>query len=123
MVARPEYADKMVDVLHKYSKARDSNTLLTLPFLVSKPARRFSSSQSAEMLTMYVLCHAAPCRPSQTICVSRPRTPPSPAWSGPCLFLKPSNLADELRAVAQLMRPLGPNGLLYLAAAVSDFFV
>ncbi|KAK7974043.1 hypothetical protein PG989_015891 [Apiospora arundinis] len=29
----------------------------------------------------------------------------------------------ELRAVAQLMRALGPNGLLYLAAAVSDFFV
>jgi phosphopantothenate-cysteine ligase len=28
-----------------------------------------------------------------------------------------------LRAVAQLMRPLGPKGLLYLAAAVSDFFV
>lgn len=28
-----------------------------------------------------------------------------------------------LRAVAQLMRPLGPNALLYLAAAVSDFFV
>ncbi|KAG9241834.1 DNA/pantothenate metabolism flavoprotein [Calycina marina] len=29
----------------------------------------------------------------------------------------------ELRVIAQLMRPLGPNGLLYLAAAVSDFFV
>jgi phosphopantothenate---cysteine ligase (ATP) len=28
-----------------------------------------------------------------------------------------------LRAIAQLMRPLGPNALLYLAAAVSDFFV
>ena len=28
-----------------------------------------------------------------------------------------------LRAVAQLMRPLGSRGLLYLAAAVSDFFV
>lgn len=28
-----------------------------------------------------------------------------------------------LRAIAQLMRPLGPKGLLYLAAAVSDFFV
>ncbi|KAF7959397.1 hypothetical protein EAE96_001017 [Botrytis aclada] len=28
-----------------------------------------------------------------------------------------------LRAIAQLMRPLGPRGLLYLAAAVSDFFV
>jgi phosphopantothenate-cysteine ligase len=28
-----------------------------------------------------------------------------------------------LREIAQLMRPLGPNGLLYLAAAVSDFFV
>jgi phosphopantothenate---cysteine ligase (ATP) len=28
-----------------------------------------------------------------------------------------------LRSLAQLMRPLGPNGLLYLAAAVSDFFV
>jgi len=28
-----------------------------------------------------------------------------------------------LREIAQLMRPLGPAGLLYLAAAVSDFFV
>lgn len=28
-----------------------------------------------------------------------------------------------LRSVSQLMRPLGPNALLYLAAAVSDFFV
>lgn len=28
-----------------------------------------------------------------------------------------------LRSVSQLMRPLGSNGLLYLAAAVSDFFV
>ncbi|KAH8599225.1 phosphopantothenate-cysteine ligase [Bisporella sp. PMI_857] len=28
-----------------------------------------------------------------------------------------------LREIAQLMRPLGPRGLLYLAAAVSDFFV
>lgn len=28
-----------------------------------------------------------------------------------------------LRSIAQLMRPLGPSGLLYLAAAVSDFFV
>lgn len=28
-----------------------------------------------------------------------------------------------LRSIAQLMRPLGHNGLLYLAAAVSDFFV
>ncbi|KAL3426918.1 DNA/pantothenate metabolism flavoprotein [Phlyctema vagabunda] len=28
-----------------------------------------------------------------------------------------------LRSIAQLMRPLGPQGLLYLAAAVSDFFV
>lgn len=28
-----------------------------------------------------------------------------------------------LREIAQLMRPLGPSGLLYLAAAVSDFFV
>ncbi|KAH7019917.1 DNA/pantothenate metabolism flavoprotein [Ilyonectria destructans] len=29
----------------------------------------------------------------------------------------------ELRGIARLMRPLGPAGLLYLAAAVSDFFV
>jgi len=28
-----------------------------------------------------------------------------------------------LRSIAHMMRPLGPNGLLYLAAAVSDFFV
>lgn len=29
----------------------------------------------------------------------------------------------ELREIARLLRPLGPNALLYLAAAVSDFFV
>jgi phosphopantothenate-cysteine ligase len=29
----------------------------------------------------------------------------------------------NLRQIAQLMRPLGPKGLFYLAAAVSDFFV
>ncbi|KAJ5726278.1 DNA/pantothenate metabolism flavoprotein C-terminal [Penicillium malachiteum] len=29
----------------------------------------------------------------------------------------------ELRAMAKLMRPLGPNALFYLAAAVSDFFI
>ncbi|KAA8645803.1 hypothetical protein EYZ11_011203 [Aspergillus tanneri] len=29
----------------------------------------------------------------------------------------------ELRSLAQLMRPLGPNALFYLAAAVSDFFI
>ncbi|KAI9892356.1 MAG: hypothetical protein M1814_001557 [Vezdaea aestivalis] len=29
----------------------------------------------------------------------------------------------ELREIAVLMKPLGPNGLFYLAAAVSDFFV
>ncbi|KAI1472405.1 DFP-domain-containing protein [Daldinia caldariorum] len=38
-------------------------------------------------------------------------------------FLTITDYLHELRAVAQLMRPLGPNGLLYLAAAVSDFFV
>ncbi|KAI9037078.1 phosphopantothenate--cysteine ligase CAB2 [Aspergillus affinis] len=29
----------------------------------------------------------------------------------------------ELRSLSQLMRPLGPNALFYLAAAVSDFFI
>jgi hypothetical protein len=29
----------------------------------------------------------------------------------------------EVRAIAWLMKPLGPAALLYLAAAVSDFFV
>ncbi|KAI0845863.1 DNA/pantothenate metabolism flavoprotein [Daldinia vernicosa] len=38
-------------------------------------------------------------------------------------FTTITDYLHELRAVAQLMRPLGPNGLLYLAAAVSDFFV
>ncbi|KAI1483266.1 hypothetical protein K445DRAFT_61289 [Daldinia sp. EC12] len=38
-------------------------------------------------------------------------------------FVTITDYLYELRAVAQLMRPLGPNGLLYLAAAVSDFFV
>ncbi|KAI1359038.1 DNA/pantothenate metabolism flavoprotein [Xylaria arbuscula] len=38
-------------------------------------------------------------------------------------FVTITDYLYELRAVAHLMRPLGPNGLLYLAAAVSDFFV
>lgn len=38
-------------------------------------------------------------------------------------FVTITDYLYELRAVAQLLRPLGPNGLLYLAAAVSDFFV
>ncbi len=38
-------------------------------------------------------------------------------------FVTITDYLHELRAVAQLMRPLGPDGLLYLAAAVSDFFV
>ncbi|ORY67391.1 DNA/pantothenate metabolism flavo protein [Pseudomassariella vexata] len=38
-------------------------------------------------------------------------------------FMTITDYLHELRAIAQLMRPLGPNGLLYLAAAVSDFFV
>ncbi|GAP93016.2 putative DNA pantothenate metabolism flavoprotein [Rosellinia necatrix] len=38
-------------------------------------------------------------------------------------FVTITDYLHELRGVAQLMRPLGPNGLLYLAAAVSDFFV
>ncbi|KAL7621461.1 Phosphopantothenate--cysteine ligase cab2 [Parahypoxylon ruwenzoriense] len=38
-------------------------------------------------------------------------------------FVTITDYLHELRAIAQLMRPLGPNGLLYLAAAVSDFFV
>lgn len=38
-------------------------------------------------------------------------------------FLSISDYLHELRSIAQLMKPLGPNALLYLAAAVSDFFV
>ena len=38
-------------------------------------------------------------------------------------FVTITDYLHELRAVARLMRPLGPDGLLYLAAAVSDFFV
>jgi len=38
-------------------------------------------------------------------------------------FVSISDYLHELRSVARLMKPLGPNGLLYLAAAVSDFFV
>ncbi|KAI4602201.1 hypothetical protein KJ359_009439 [Pestalotiopsis sp. 9143b] len=38
-------------------------------------------------------------------------------------FVTITDYLHELRAIAQLMHPLGPNGLLYLAAAVSDFFV
>ncbi|KAI1876065.1 uncharacterized protein JN550_001561 [Neoarthrinium moseri] len=38
-------------------------------------------------------------------------------------FTTITDYLHELRGIAQLMRPLGPDGLLYLAAAVSDFFV
>ncbi|KAI0124777.1 DNA/pantothenate metabolism flavoprotein [Xylariales sp. AK1849] len=38
-------------------------------------------------------------------------------------FTTITDYLHELKSVAQLMRPLGPNGLLYMAAAVSDFFV
>lgn len=38
-------------------------------------------------------------------------------------FVTIGDYLHELRAVARLMQPLGPSALLYLAAAVSDFFV
>ncbi|OAA55704.1 DNA/pantothenate metabolism flavoprotein [Cordyceps fumosorosea ARSEF 2679] len=38
-------------------------------------------------------------------------------------FVTIGDYLHELRGIARLMRPLGSNGLLYLAAAVSDFFV
>ncbi|TQV93221.1 DNA/pantothenate metabolism flavoprotein [Cordyceps javanica] len=38
-------------------------------------------------------------------------------------FVTIGDYLHELRGIARLMRPLGPAGLLYLAAAVSDFFV
>lgn len=38
-------------------------------------------------------------------------------------FVSISDYLHELRSIARLMKPLGPQGLLYLAAAVSDFFV
>lgn len=38
-------------------------------------------------------------------------------------FVTIGDYLHELRAVSRLMRPLGPRALLYLAAAVSDFFV
>lgn len=38
-------------------------------------------------------------------------------------FVTIGDYLHELRAISQLMAPLGPRGLLYLAAAVSDFFV
>ncbi|EFY93167.1 hypothetical protein MAC_00950 [Metarhizium acridum CQMa 102] len=62
-------AAKVRDVLAKYRRAKDANTLLMIPFV--------------------------------TI----------------------GDYLHELRAISRLMRPLGRRGLLYLAAAVSDFFV
>ncbi|KEY68324.1 hypothetical protein S7711_07797 [Stachybotrys chartarum IBT 7711] len=38
-------------------------------------------------------------------------------------FVTIGDYLHELRSISRLMRPLGPSGLLYLAAAVSDFFV
>jgi phosphopantothenate---cysteine ligase (ATP) len=38
-------------------------------------------------------------------------------------FVTIGDYLHELRAISRLMAPLGPMGLLYLAAAVSDFFV
>ncbi|KAM7208862.1 hypothetical protein V8F20_000740 [Naviculisporaceae sp. PSN 640] len=38
-------------------------------------------------------------------------------------FVSISDYLHELRSISRLMKPLGPRALLYLAAAVSDFFV
>lgn len=38
-------------------------------------------------------------------------------------FVTITDYLHELRSISRLMEPLGPSGLLYLAAAVSDFFV
>ncbi|KAI5281890.1 hypothetical protein KEM54_003078 [Ascosphaera aggregata] len=38
-------------------------------------------------------------------------------------FVTVTDYLHELRALAKEMRPLGPNALFYLAAAVSDFFI
>jgi phosphopantothenate---cysteine ligase (ATP) len=38
-------------------------------------------------------------------------------------FVTITDYLFELRGIAELMRPLGPRGLLYLAAAVSDFYI
>lgn len=38
-------------------------------------------------------------------------------------FVTIGDYLHELRAIARLMQPLGPDGLLYLAAAASDFFL
>jgi phosphopantothenate-cysteine ligase len=62
---------------------------------------------------------------------TRPKCPPScNGTSEPsenALLLLPFTTVNEylwdLRALATLMQPLGANGLFYLAAAVSDFFV
>lgn len=69
VIVNREYQDKMRQVSRKYTAAKNSNTLLLLPFTT---------------ITEYL-------------------------WM--------------LREIAVLMRPLGPKGLFYLAAAVSDFFV
>ncbi|KAI4236736.1 MAG: hypothetical protein L6R40_006080 [Gallowayella cf. fulva] len=69
VVVNAEYQEKMREVSQKYNSAKNSNTLLLLPFTT---------------VTDYL-------------------------WA--------------LKEIAVLMRPLGPTGLFYLAAAVSDFFV
>ena len=38
-------------------------------------------------------------------------------------FVTITDYLFELRAISRIMHRLGPNGLLYLAAAVSDFFL
>ena len=38
-------------------------------------------------------------------------------------FVTITDYLYELRAISKAMRPLGPSGLLYLAAAVSDFYI
>ncbi|KAL9600562.1 MAG: hypothetical protein Q9219_003108 [cf. Caloplaca sp. 3 TL-2023] len=69
VVVNQKYQDQMRQVSRKYTAAKNSNTLLLLPFTT---------------ITEYL-------------------------WM--------------LKEIAILMRPLGPKGLFYLAAAVSDFFV
>ncbi|QSZ32402.1 hypothetical protein DSL72_001976 [Monilinia vaccinii-corymbosi] len=95
--------------LQPYSRHYSHATDCFLDFLHEGPAGSVVANEEyrEKMLTVLRQYHAAK---SKNLLLTLP-------------FTTITDYLFILRAIAQLMRPLGPRGLLYLAAAVSDFFV
>jgi phosphopantothenate-cysteine ligase len=91
-----------------YSRHYSHNTRSFLDFMKEDNGRVVVDEQHQEEMLRVLRQHTAAKRDNKLLILS---------------FVTITEYLWELREVAKLMRPLGPNALFYLAAAVSDFFV